>query len=148
MIEIDYALLALAIISMTVRPAKETLKLLIFFSVSVGFVNIMEYYKLFESLVELWLVIYTGWIVIFAMCTTNKRIVYLYCAQMLSCLTMLLSWHFGIFTKLVYNLYIFMISVLYTMQILEAYGSSLGGSYNKLLNRFINLAPVDVKKWR
>jgi hypothetical protein len=146
MIEIDYGLISLALVTLFMRPSTETLRLLLFFSGSVIFVDVMDANGHFESLGYMWLMIYAAWITVFAINTNNNTIIWLYVAQGISCLLVLIAWTYDI--KLVYNSYKYIIAGLYTMQIMVSYGNSNSGSYNKLLDRLVNLAHMGYGKWK
>jgi len=148
MIQLDYGLICLAVISLIMRPNIESLKLLGFFGGSVLCVELLVNEELFEPLAELWLIIYAGWIAGFAINTKNRHIAILYCCQAVSCMLMLLSWHFQLHAVLVYNSYILTIAGLYTMQVMVSHGNSDSGFGHSVFNRLVNLAHMGFRKWK
>lgn len=135
---LDFILILVAGVALYKRPTDEMLMLFIYFTASSAASLFLYQMGVFDYIGVNWFVIYAVWLLIFAAKTQSLSIAALYCAQQILCLLVVLQWNTS--QVMLYNLYSYLIAVIYLTQLSCAYGHNNSNNIDKHNGRHFYLA--------
>lgn len=134
----DLALICIAAFALWRTPSVQMMLLFFYFSISSIATVFLVSVGYFDTLGTQWFLIYSAWLALFVPLSGNRQIQFLYVAQQLLCLTIVLQWKTNY--SFLYNYYEYFIAMMYLKQLGCAYGDHNPGITDKRNHRCLNLA--------